>query len=75
MATINDRKFVDKIIAGNGRVDLEEAPDNPWCIKIVEYTNAWGGLSYGLIFQGDDLEKYSANNYIRNPKTIWERKT
>lgn len=74
MGTINDRNYVDRIIAGNGRIDPENAPDNPWCVKIVEYTSAWGNTAYGLIFQGEPLEKYEASDYVRNPKTLWERK-
>lgn len=77
MATINDKKFIDNVIANNGfyNGDDEDTPDNPRCIKIVEYTNAWGKTAWGLIFKGDSLIKYNASDFIFNPKTIWEYKS
>lgn len=74
MATITNIKIVNRLIAGNGRIDQEDSPDNPWCIKIVEYTNAWGDTAYGLIFEDEDLNKYTASKFVNSPKTLWERK-
>ncbi len=63
MGTIS-KKIVDDVIAG------KYADDMP--VKIVQYTNAWGDEAYGLICQGDRLDKYRASEFVFNPKTYWE---
>lgn len=73
MATIDSKEFIDKIIAGNGRIDQDNTPDNPRALRITEYTNAYGGTAFGVIFPGDKLDKYQLETYyVRNPKIIWE---
>lgn len=68
MATINDRAVIDKLIATNGA-------DSPKpVIKIVEYTNFWGSICWGLIYEGQALDTYTPTDYVINPTTIWERK-
>ena len=64
MATV-DKSIADNIIAG-------EYPEDE-AVKIVKYTNAWGGESYGVIFKGEPLDKYSATEFVINPTTYWER--
>lgn len=64
MATV-DKKIADEIVAG------KHAEDN--AVKIVRYDNAWSGVSYGVIFQGEPLDKYAASPYVRNPTTYWEK--
>lgn len=64
MSTV-DKKIADDIIAGR------YPEDN--AIKIVEYTNAWGTLAYGVIFKGDPLNKYKATEWIRNPRIYWQK--
>jgi hypothetical protein len=65
MSTV-DKITADKIIAGKYPEDR--------CIKIVKYTNAWGGESYGAIFHGDSLDKYKASDFVINPVLYWEKK-
>ena len=66
MSTL-DKSIIDKVI--NGEYD----DDNP--VRIVEYTNAFGALSYGLTFKGEDHDKYmKQSEYIINPKIYWEAK-
>jgi hypothetical protein len=69
MSTINDRAMVDQIIVNDGAY-----ADDPLIIKIVEYTNAWGGQAYGLIYNQRDWNKYDASPYVINPKTLWSAK-
>lgn len=70
-----DKNFADKIIAGNGRINQDEAPDNPRALRIVEYTNAWGVQAYGITFNERDKNKYMLpTHYVRNPKIYWEYK-
>jgi hypothetical protein len=64
MGTIT-KKIADDVIAGK----YEE--DRP--VKIVKYTDAWGGEAYGLICQGQDLNKYRASEFVLSPMTYWVR--
>lgn len=77
MATIDSKDFIDRLIAGNGLLDGElEDYDNPPAIKIVEYTNAYGTVTWGVVFKGESgKNRYEIpTDYVRNPKVIWERK-
>ena len=64
MGTV-DKKIADDVIAG------KYASDRP--VKIVKYTNAWGGESYGLICKGQSLDRYAASDFVKNPVTYWEK--
>ena len=76
MATIDSKTFVDNIIAHNGfyNGDDEDTLDNPRCVKVVEFINMGNRIAWGLIFKGDNLDKYRASEFVKNPKTIWEYK-
>lgn len=75
MSTIDSYSFIEKIIVGNGRIDPEDAPDNPWATRIVEYTNAWGKRTWGVTFEREDQDKYlRVSDHVIDPKIIWERK-
>lgn len=69
MATIDSKEIVDELIANNGNYE-----DDPPVMKIVKYTNAWGGTGYGLIHKGQPLDMYRETAFVRNPETIFERK-
>lgn len=78
MATVS-KEFAQELIEGNGfcKASPEDgAPDNPSAVKIVEYTNMWNNLAYGVIFDGErDPIRYEVETqYIRNPKVIWMKK-
>lgn len=64
MATV-DKEIADDIIAG--KYDEDEA------MRIVKYTNAWGGEAYGVTFRGDSPYKYLLESeYIKNPSVYWD---
>lgn len=67
MGTV-DKQIADQIIAG------KYAAEDGWPIRIVEYTNAWGKQAYGVEHNERDHGKYSASEYVRNPKVYWEYK-
>lgn len=69
MATIDSKKAVDKLIANNGYYEDDER-----VIKIVQYENNWGGISYGLIYQSESLDRYNPSPFIHNPKVLFEAK-
>lgn len=65
MSTVS-KSIADAIIAGR------YSRDNP--TRIVEYTNAWGGLAYGVTFNNQSLDTYlNESPYIRNPKIYWDK--
>lgn len=67
MGTVS-KDIADAIIAG------EYAAEDGWPLRIVEYTNAWGGTSYGVEHYAHEYGKYHASDFVRNPKVYWERK-
>lgn len=72
MSTV-DKEFADKMVACRG-VMYPDDPFEPPVIRIVEYTNAWGGKGYGLTFQGQDPNKYMrASEYVIEPRVYWEK--
>ena len=62
------REIAERIISNDGFYE-----DDPRVVKVVEYTNAWGGLAYGLVYEGNK-DVYTASAWIINPKTIFEVK-
>lgn len=54
MGTIS-KKIADDVVAG------KYAEDRP--VKIVKYTNAWGAEAYGLICEGQSLDRYCASEF------------
>lgn len=75
MATV-DKRFADLLIAGGGWIggDSDNSlGDNPRCIKIVEYDNAFGGKAYGAVFEHElDTGRYEREtDYVRNPVVYW----
>lgn len=78
MGTFN-KSSADRMIAGKGWIEPDEvyphnAPDNPRAIVIVEYDNAFGGLSYGVTFEGDrsPYRYMNPSASIQNPRIYWE---
>jgi hypothetical protein len=54
--------------------DPHDAPDNPGAIVIVEYDNAFGGVSYGVTFVGErnPYRYMNPSASIKNPRIYWE---
>lgn len=66
MSTV-DKATADRIIAGAYPEDKAS--------RIVEYTNAWGGLAYGVTFGRQPLDTYlEETEYVINPRIYWEAK-
>lgn len=66
MGTVN-KEIADDVIAGK----YDE--DRP--VKIVKYMNAFdGGVSYGLICEGELLDKYAESPFVISPSLYWEKK-
>lgn len=68
MATV-DKQMADEMVQLNGQY-----ADDPPVLRIVEYDNAWGGVSYGLEYERD-LGKYSTSEFVRNPRVYWRAKS
>ena len=69
MATVS-KETAEEVIALDGWYP----GDHIRVVKVVEYDNAWGGKGYGLVYEGDPLDKYQETFHVRNPVTIWEAK-
>jgi hypothetical protein len=68
MATVNSRETVDLIIEGNGIYP----GDDIRVVRIVQYNNMFdGGIAYGLIYQGEDLNRYFVPQCL-NARSIWD---
>ena len=65
MSTVS-KKIADDIIVGSYPEDH--------AVKIVEYTTPEGAKAYGVIFKGNDPDKYRASPFVINPVVYWEAK-
>lgn len=65
MATIG-KELADKIKDASGYYS-----DDPRVMRIVEYTNSWGNLSYGIEY-GHEIGRYAESEFVRNPRVYWE---
>lgn len=73
MSTV-DKAFADNIAKHGGYYNGDSdnsMGDNPRCVLITEYDNAWGGVGYGLTFEGK-ANRYEASEFVRNPRTYWQ---
>lgn len=70
MSTVNDRDFVDKLIARDGWFD-----EDPRVYQIVEYNTKWGGVAWGITWIKEEEKskhRYEVEtDFVRNPKIIW----
>jgi len=62
------KEIADKIKAGDG---YYEDSDDPRVMRIVEYTNQWGGTSYGLEYDGW-VGTYAESPFVINPRVYFE---
>ena len=71
MATINDRNTVKKLIQFDGFDP--DYPDDPRVVKVVQYKNQFDGrTAYGLVYEGEDYNRYENSHAVRYPVVIWE---
>jgi hypothetical protein len=72
MSTVN-KAFADNIVQHGGWYNGDSdnsLGDNPQCVLIVEYDNAFGGQGYGLVFDGQH-NRYAASEFVRYPRVYW----
>lgn len=62
MGTVS-KKIADDVVAG--------LYENVQPVKIIKYTDAWGGEAYGLVCKTDNPDRYAASHYVRNPTVYW----
>jgi hypothetical protein len=73
MATV-DKSFADNLVKHNGYYNGDSdnsMGDNARCIEITEYDNAFGGISYGITFEGR-VNVYTPSEFVRNPRCYWK---
>jgi hypothetical protein len=70
MATIDSKDIIDRLIECDGYYDGDER-----VYAIVEYTNAYGNITYGVTWPRENGRKtrYMIDQppYVNNPKVIW----
>lgn len=65
MATVS-KAIADKIVKGDGY-------DHMQVVRIVKYQNQFdGGYAYGLIYRGENLQRYHQSPACHNPEIYWE---
>lgn len=61
MSTVT-KEIADKVAAGY-------YPEDGF-VRIIKYTNAWGGEAYGLESK-NTIGKYSPSEFVINPEIYW----
>lgn len=75
MGTV-DKVFADNLVKHNGYYNGDSdnsLGDNPRCIEITQYDNAFGGVGYGLTFEGQK-NVYTPSEFVGNPRCYWKYK-
>jgi len=73
MSTV-DKDFAENLKANQGYYNGDSdnsLGDNPRVVEITEYDNAYGGVCYGLTFEGQP-NVYSETDFVRNPRPFWK---
>ncbi len=70
MATIDNKKMIDDIIKNNGHFE-----DDPQVYMIVEYTNAYGDITWGVTWSNENVKSRTRyldeSKFVQKPKVIW----
>lgn len=72
MSTV-DKPFADNIIKHGGWYNGDSDNsfgDNPRCVEITEYDSVYGGVGYGMTFEGQ-RNFYVESEFVRNPRCYW----
>ena len=75
MSTV-DKPFADNIIKHGGWYNGDSDNsfgDNPRCVEITEYDSIYGGVGYGMTFEGQ-RNRYVESEFVRNPRCYWRLK-
>jgi hypothetical protein len=76
--TVDSPEMVDRFIAGNGYYPGDENHPQGPAVRIVQYTNAWGKRTHGVVFEADaragQLHRYEqVSEHISDPVVVWTR--
>jgi hypothetical protein len=76
--TVDSQEMIDTFIARDGFYPGDE--DNPQgpAVRIVQYTNAWGKRTHGVVFEAEAragrLYRYEqVSDHIKDPVVVWTR--
>ena len=72
MSTV-DKPFADNVIKHGGWYNGDSDNsfgDNPRCVEITEYDSVYGGVGYGMTFEGQ-RNRYVESEFVRNPRCYW----
>lgn len=76
--TIDSQAIIDALIAGNGVYPGDEGLAAGPVVRIVQYTNAWGGRTHGVVYEAEaeagGLHRYEqVSKDVSDPVVIWTR--
>jgi len=71
MSTIDNKSIIDEIIRHDGYY-----MGDPQVYQIVEYTNAYGNVTWGVTWTNEDKLRRNRylieSHYVRAPRIIWK---
>lgn len=68
MATIDDKDFIDRLIANDGHYD-----DDPQVLVICSYRTVEGKLTWSVAWTEADLVSLRTSPFVRDIRMIWRR--
>lgn len=66
MPSVDSKELVDQIIAAKGRY-----MDDPSVIQVSQYTNNWGGTTYHLAYNENEVLNLYASPFCKDIKVLW----
>lgn len=68
MATIDDKSFIDRLIANNGHYE-----DDPQILEICSYRTVEGKLTWSVAWSEQDRYALRTSPFVREIEVIWQR--
>jgi hypothetical protein len=68
MATIDDKDFIDRLIANDGHYD-----DDPQVLEICSYRTVEGKLTWSVAWTQSDRVNLRTSPFVRDIEVIWRR--
>jgi hypothetical protein len=69
MATIDDKAFIDRLIAADGHYE-----DDPQILEICSYRTVEGKLTWSVAWTEADRTNLRTSPYVKEIEVIWRRK-
>lgn len=70
MPSIDGLEIIQKLLRNNGVY-----PGDPQALQLSQYTNNWGGITYHIAMNEQQVLSLLNSPYCHNITTLWYRKT